>query len=368
MSLLDRLRQALLRPASSAARSVAPAAHSPLQGRLPPFQLPTAELMRFDPQIRIGLGARNGLLLGAQIDVRGDRQDVVRFVERQWSRLWCAGANQLLRAKLYGFLPLEAQFRQITHGEFRRLLEVVALREHHPRTARLLVRDGDIAGFTVPLAGDRVRRVLAPQGLVCTYGAEFDNPYGCSLLERAYPAWHEKWMEGGVKQTVRLRMIKDAYLGDILWYPPDRKVELADGRSVSWQEVARDVVANRVSGGALTLPMVYDHEGRRLVDYSPPRDTGNASAIFQWKRDNDLEIWKALEVPPEIIEAAHTGSGYSGRWIPFAVALSAVQAELGEVVRCVNRDLLRPLVRLNFGVDEVYELQPRSLVEEYRKG
>jgi hypothetical protein len=36
-------------------------------------------------------------------------------------------------------------------------------------------------------------------------------------LERAYPAWFEKWMEGGAKQTLRLRMIKDGYIGESLY-------------------------------------------------------------------------------------------------------------------------------------------------------
>ena len=101
--------------------------------------------------------------------------------------------------------------------------------------------------------------------------------------------------------------------------------------------------------GALTLPLLYDRDGRRLVDYTPPQDVGGATEIFRWKHDIDLEIWKALEVPPEIIEASAPGSGYAGRSIPFMVALSAVQTELSELVNCVDRDILRPLAQLNFG-------------------
>ena len=36
---------------------------------LPAFTLKTADLMRYDPQVRIGLGARNGLLMAAQVEV-----------------------------------------------------------------------------------------------------------------------------------------------------------------------------------------------------------------------------------------------------------------------------------------------------------
>lgn len=365
MSLLQQLRQALLRRPPAEIRPAASRPATPTIEQIPPFHLQSAELMRFDPQIRLGLSARNGLLSAAKVKIVASRDEVARFVRLQWDRLWCGHANVFLRAKLYGFLPCEVRFQEIPDGEFAGFLEAVGLRERSPRQCRLLVRGDDVVGFTWKDAAGVESPVLAPRALICTYGAEFDNPYGCSLLERAYPAWFEKWMEGGVKQLLRLRMVKDAYVGDIVWYPPDRPVQMPDGRTVSWREVAREVAENRTSGGALMLPLVYDHAGRKLVDYSPPQETGSAGAMFQWKRDIDLELWKALEVPPEILEANTTGSGYSGRWIPFVVAVSSVQNEFAEIVRCVDRDVLQPLVKLNFGRDARFEIRPAPLLESF---
>lgn len=121
----------------------------------------------------------------------------------------------------------------------------------------------------------------------------------------------------------------------------------------------------RQSGGAMTLPMMFDREGHKLVDYTPPQDIGAATGIFEWGRALDYEIWKALELPPEVIEASRVGSGWSGRSVPFIVALSAVQLEFAELVRCVDRDVLRPLVELNFGVEASYELRPLPLIDVY---
>ena len=45
------------------------------------------------------------------------------------------------------------------------------------------------------------------------------------------------------------------------------------------------------------------------------------------------------------------------------ICLAAVQMELAELVACVDRDILRPLVQLNFGRPPQYELRPQSLVE-----
>src|SRR3954469_9962200 len=118
-------------------------------------------------------------------------------------------------------------------------------------------------------------------------------------------------------------------------------------------------------GGALVLPQIYDHDGHKLLDYTPPQGVAGYTQVFRWKQDLDLEIWKSLEVPPEIIQAQRSGSGFSGRWIPFAVALSAVHQELAELIRSIDRDILRPIAELNFGRAPQYEIQPRSLVETY---
>lgn len=152
---------------------------------------------------------------------------------------------------------------------------------------------------------------------------------------------------------------------DIFWYPPDRKLQLPDGQEMNWNDVAREVLEARQAGSALTLPLLYDQNGRKLIDYTPPQGVPGYTAIFHWKKDLDLEIWKALEVPPEIIQASTSGSGYSGRWIPFIVALSAVQTELAELIRCVDRDILRPIAQINFGEQPQYQLRARPLQEAF---
>jgi hypothetical protein len=399
MNLFNKLRHALLgRPQPKVTRLAGAETGALRIDELPPFNLHVAELMRYDPQVRIGLGARNGLLMSAEVEVIGDDRQIDRWVQHQFDALWHSAAHQLLRAKLFGFLPFEVVYRRAASGPFRGLIEVERLIDYHPRGARLLVEEDKIVGFSYEPAkysessqsarvGERESmreygvtdphtlahahsgtiNLFAPQALVCTFDAECANPYGCALLARAYPAWYEKWMPGGAKRTLRLRMIKDAYIGDIFWYPPDRRFELPDGREITYRELAREIVESRHSGGALTLPLVYDSAGNKLVDYTPPQGVSGYTQVFRWKSDLDLEIWKALEVPPEVIQASNSGSGYSGRWIPFAVALSAVHQELAELVRCIDRDILRPLAQLNFGREAQYDIHPKSLVEKYAR-
>ena len=47
------------------------------------------------------------------------------------------------------------------------------------------------------------------------------------------------------------------------------------------------------------------------------------------------------------------------------VLLGLTIPELAELIRCIDRDILRPIAELNFGRAAQYQIQPRSLVETY---
>src|SRR5438093_12751210 len=113
MNLFTKLRHALLgRPQPKVTRLAGAESGGMRIDELPPFSIKTADLMRYDPQVRIGLGARNGLLMAAEVEVTGASGIVNRWVQHQWDSLWHSSAHQLLRAKLYGFLPFEVAYRQ----------------------------------------------------------------------------------------------------------------------------------------------------------------------------------------------------------------------------------------------------------------
>jgi hypothetical protein len=168
MSLLRTLRHALLgRPQPKVTRLENADAAALRIDELPPFNLHVAELMRYDPQVRIGLGARNGLLMAAEVEVGGDDARIVRWVQHQWDSLWQAAAHQVLRAQLAGFLPFEVVYRQAAGGEFRGLIEVERLIDHPPRESRLLVEGDKIVGFSYEKSGPlapRADNLARPDG------------------------------------------------------------------------------------------------------------------------------------------------------------------------------------------------------------
>src|SRR5262245_47509805 len=209
MNLFTKLKHSLLgRPQPRVTQVAPPDASGMRIDELPPFSVQTADLMRFDPQVRIGLGARNGLMMAAEVEVDGEPR-VRQWVQHQWDALWHAAAHQLLRAKLYGFQAFEVVYRQRRGGPLGGLSEVERLIDYPPSEVRLLMSGEEVVGFRYESSGvavgraanadqsagvaygtpshpDAPRSLFAPRSLVCTFDAECGNPYGCALLARAY--------------------------------------------------------------------------------------------------------------------------------------------------------------------------------------
>ena len=181
MSFLSRMKTALLgkRAPQQAPTPLTKAEPLPMQiDDLPPFSLQMADRMRFDPQVRIGLGARNGLLMAGEIEVLGDSEAMGRWVQQQWDRIWSQAAHQLVRAKHYGYLPFEVEYRQTLGGEFAGMVEFASLCDRPPKNIRLLLRENTIVGFRLKDSQGKEQTLLAPQALVCTFDADCGNPYG----------------------------------------------------------------------------------------------------------------------------------------------------------------------------------------------
>ena len=330
-----------------------------IQG-LPPWYLWIGRAMLdSDPLVRFAINVRNAALMPAEITVKAKNEMYAAWIQKQWDFLWNHHRSKFTSAKKYGFSALQAIWKL----DERDYLTLTDCKDYSPEDAKCLVEDNRIVGMTV-----KGKRVFSPQALWMTFGSEFGNPYGTGILRRMYPAWFEKWMNHGAKKLLQLRMLKDAYIGDIFWYPPDQIVEIPDGqggvKSMPWRDVFREIGENRTSGNVLTLPLLLDSNGKELTRYTPPQDTGSASQIFEWNDLVDSKILQAADVPREVIEAAETGSGYSGRSIPFLTMLSVCNDELVEMVQCFRR-LIEPVIWLNWGVEPDFEIIPSNLVETF---
>lgn len=345
--------------------------------KLPPFNHWVADLMRFDQQVAFGLMIRSGPLMAATCTVEAEDEEIAAFVQTQWDRIWRSSARKILLTKVYGRCGFEVRYKYESDGLH---VGIDKLMDLHPSMTYPILDRNEVVGIRVrphgsfdyfwnsfltrdrEQPGTKGHTLLNPKCLWTTFQSRFGSPWGEPLLEKAYSAWWEKWMEHGAKRSCMLRMIKDAWIGDVFYYPPTLSVTIDDGtpngKKLLWKDMLREIAENRLAGAALMLPRLLDDKGRDLVEYKPPTAIGGETSIFQWQELVNVEIWKGLGIPREVLEASGTGSGFSGRSIPFVAFINSCMEEFQEYVEEIKRQVLEPLVYLNFGQRPSFELVP----------
>lgn len=330
-----------------------------IQG-LPPWYLWIGKaMMDSDPLVRFAMNIRNAMLMPAEITIKCNDPTIKVWLQKQWDFIWNHHRLPFTSAKEYGFSPLQLRWKEDEQG----MMSISDVKDYAVEDSKCLLVDNEIKGMMV-----RGIEVFSPQAMWMTFGSRYSQPYGNGILRRMYPAWFEKWMNHGAKRLLQLRMIKDAYIGDIFWYPPNQLVSIPNGDGTSteypWRDIFREMGENRLAGNVMTLPRLFDDNGNPTTDYTPPQDTGGGSQIFEWLDLLDMKILQAADVSREIIEAAETGSGFSGRSIPFLTTLSVCNDELIESIKCFRRPM-ETAIWLNWGKEPDFEIIPTNLVESF---
>ncbi len=322
---------------------------------LPIFRMRTAELMiQSDPMVRFAMNVRNSALMPAELEIEAD-PDVKAWIEKNWSVLWDLNRPKLVKAKRFGSAAI-----QVVYENDKGIMNIDRLKEYRiQNTMPLQNESGETVGFQLRQDSIDLR---APQALWVAYQAEYGNPWGESVLHGAYSPWWSKWVDGGFEKMLQLRMMKDAYIGDMFFYPMGQTMELKDGTVIPFRDVVRELGENRLSGGTLTIPVKFDESGNKLIDYHPPQDFGTPTGILEWGNRLDDEILIGIGVPTEVVNAAEGGTGFSGRSIPLTVLINNVEMEFTDIVNAVVRDIFTPMIWFNFGERE-WSVKPKSLLE-----
>jgi 2'-5' RNA ligase len=330
---------------------------SVLVNQLPLYTLFTGRMMvDSDPIVEFAMNVRNAALMVAEVEITAKNGRVQQWLDAQWNTIWELNRRQIVATKKWGFAGIQPTYK---FNPTTKLLDIDGLKDFAPEDVRALESGGKQCGFRV-----RDRKLLGPRALWLTFNTEYGSPYGKGTLRRMYPPWYEKWMDRGAKKLIQQRMIKDAYVGDIFWTPFNMIIEMPDGTTIPWRDLARQIAENRMSGGAMVLPMFKDDKGNKLMEYEPPQNITGGTDTFAWKDSLDEDILRGADIPIEVIKASETGSGFSGRSIPFMVLLSVCTMEFVEYVKQVQ-ELLRVVAWLNFGGDPDFEMKPKSLVESF---
>lgn len=336
----------------------------------PRFNMFMAELMLTDPRVAFGLAISNGLLMALQVKATGTDAKVVKFVQEEWDRIWESSAHQILRAEPYGFMGYEVMYR-----EEEGLVKFDKLLDRYPTDTRPLTLRGQIRGIKIDAKrrayGKGIIDMATPtvltgmKALWLTHDEQYSNLFGRSSLLTAYPPWYEKTMKGGTLDLRKLRMTKDAWMGDCLRFPEHKTYKTEGGVEVTARQMAAELQELRASGGGFVLPSTRDVNGNPEWEYTGPTDVSGATGILECITAVDCEIFDGLLIPREVVEAAETGSGFSGRSIPFMAACTIRDVRAREKVKQIKAQVLDKEVALNFGLESAkhYELEAVPLLD-----
>lgn len=332
------------------------------------FTLRDADIMRRDPFIRMGLRAISAPLKGVQFKVTA-QQPVAEFVKRTITAIWKRYLNQILKMLVYGFQGGEAEL-VARNGmiEFSRWIpwHYADLKPQEYKTGSMR---GELAGSQVRMktpAGNRIVFVDRRHLLWFVSESEYNGIYGQSRLSGSYLPWREMRGRHGAVPSRQLWYGKNAFDGGVLRHPPGSQ-RIDATTVISNQDYAREVLEKKMNGGTLILPNERDGDGKEYAwFYEAPKMNSAATDFRDYVLDLGHEIWLGMGIPPELIQASERGSGFSGRSIPALTFYSSEDDIVSDAVSCIEQQLIRPLVDLNFGEGTPYEIEPTSLVEQLK--
>ena len=339
---------------------------------MPPFTFMTVQQMMFDPTIRLGLAMRAAPLFGLEFafqtngewqqGIRATSPEVGEFVLKQLQRIWSADLDEVLKAQIWGWSAGEVTYR-LTDGQ----VQVDRLLARHPNDCRARVRESELVGVRVlRCQGSKLGHVdlSFPKCWWHVYSPEPGLFYGISACRGAYSPWWDKWMQGGALDVRRLFMHKDAYAGADLTYPEGMMFIPGKGE-VSNRDIAREIVEQVIAGGVTVRPAERGANGEELWALTRATVASNPGHILQYPKDLDVEILRGLEIADDVIAVDSAGTGsWAGKRVPMAAFYASLDCWATRLILDLDRQVIRPLVRLNLGPGHDYNIEHKPLAEQ----
>jgi len=310
-------------------------------------------------------------LSAAEFEVRASSSEVGEFGLAELQRFWEECLDQAQLVYDYGWNGYETVYEE-RNGHLR----LSGLIDFHPRDTSVLTRDYRYAGV-------RVRKVESaeggevdlwgqdagrpPKALWLTHRPRYHRWYGRPQGLGAHRPWRRMATRDGVEMIIDGGYYRFAYAGPVLYHPPKSvwaTVVGTDPKDLA--KVCREFVENAKAGVSLALPAIYDKDGNKLFELVWPEHSFQGGSLLEYKQDVKRDLFAGYEVPLELVEAAETGSGYSGRAIPMEGFYASQQRNARNFVRAWKEQIGDPLIAFNFG-DGWFEVTVKPLLESKEK-
>lgn len=314
-------------------------------------------------------------LLGERISAD---PNVERFVQAHVQRLWHNCVPLLQDGGYpYGWAAGEHVYREIDGR-----MEWSYVKDFHPNDSFVLTSNFEPIGIRV-----RGVRGKAPVDLwyasgaipakACWYAhrARFGHFYGRSQLIGAWRPWRRLGWRDGVEQVIDAAIYRGGYCGPIIKHPPEdmqtartgipaTQADGANNPRRNARDVARQMVEWAKAGAGFTMSSAQypaSAGGGPKWDINWPTQVMDVTPLVEAAKYVEDQIFYGVGVPPELIRASGTGSGYSGRNIPREAFLNAQQKIADAMLKMLVDQVVRPLVLMNYG-DVPFNITTKSIL------
>jgi len=296
--------------------------------------------------------------------------EIKKYVIKQITRWWRTSVGQMLQALEWGWFAAEPLYRVQNNGRigFR------GFRKLEPQDVLPVTSEGELVGIELRPWGQGAAREGGADSVYLggekafwhVHWRERLRWWGWSRLFGAFEPWLDLHAEGGGMDIRRKWYYTHTFQGKRMYHPPGTYTDDVTGARKPFKEIARGMLEDERSGGVFAFPSQFDSiTGIPLWKIEDPPSSGNAGGdVREYIYDLKREMTEGLGFPEEIIRAAETGSGYSGRAIP-QEAFRGMLTDLAQhMVLDFDEQIVRPLVRREFHQEPDYEIIPFGLIEQ----
>jgi hypothetical protein len=336
------------------------------------------EAMRRDDVVSLPLSWIISPLSQCEWEIEASSPPVAKFVEQQMNWFWTDAVWEVTREGYpYGWCAGEMGYTEerglLVQGKF----DTFSARDVSP-----LFYKGKPVGVQV----NHVNPGSESNGLTRLWGFRKDVPskafwyahqarhgnwFGESQIRGAWRPWRRLAGRDGAEEISDMALYRYGVGYLVARYPASETKVSAGSKNtdgsglMSGRDAMRQVAANLKYGGGVHLPSIRDAHGNYLYTLDVETPQLNIEAIDNKCIRLEKKISKAIGVPPELFEAAETGSGWSGRAVPWFGFLVARQPDADRMTRAWANQIGTPLVRWNFGPNAWFKITAKRLTESH---
>ena len=312
---------------------------------------------------------------------------VAQFVLAHVERFWQRGMPVMQEgAYPYGWSPGEHIYKEVNG-----MLVWSHIKGFHPNDGFILTLNHQSIGIRVknirntPFqqtpSGGQINLWFASEHIPAKaawypHRPRFNQFYGRSQLMGAWRPWRRLGWRDAVEQVIDAAVYRAGYKGPVVRHPPeDMQTALSgvaatqnDSRGMprrSARDVARQIVEWAKAGAGFTLSSAQyppAQGGGLKWDIEWPDHVMDVKPLIEAAKYLEDQIMLGIGVPPELVKAGGTGSGYSGRSIPREAFLDGQQRVADAMLQIFVEQVIRPLVLWNFG-DVPFNIQCKPLLK-----